>query len=714
MKSYFKTLQGFNDALANGTVTDNDISFCAENGGIYTHGKWHGIGGGGVISLTYDELFQLYSEKKLTPSQMYAITDYTCAYIHPSITSPAHPAFECNEPADDVEKIILLAVSEDRFDKEVFYIRKEGYIPINTCYYDIDPETCYFTKGMTTYKPTGVVYYMEDESGNACNYDFKHVKFKRWAITNIEANLDENNGTGGTCGPFNVKTMDTCYVFSDTRSRVGSGDAFDEQYVEAIYNGTWRSLVGGNRGLGYSSLKDFHQDYITNVLKPYQRTEYPYDKYLAWQPDMYTANGCSAGVSVGTCTRNGMSRVHVDENDYVMRYTFDYDLTDASDRPTVSGTKRLIGMVRMVDRTTSLDSLHNVELPNTVIAISKSAINNNSTQIWDVEIGSNSQKNTILLSVYNPSVSFAYFNKCKLGGERFMRGNLIISRYIYNLNIKYLSYNYLNGEFLNVFGFQLTNSVMFGYFSSIQFVTSDLNLFFGSNSQIKEVDATSWKSPSDGEYWYDTEWRDWFAYNILAPFQYSTFRPHFNCNTFRCIYNKGVEFWSANQKNSYGFLAWGTRIGYGIGQGIKFGDIVRSLIDSVSFNNDLIKKNSSGVEVFNSDQTQVPNIWQTHVNGNYWKAQNIRTDLSATALARIASNGAGANGGVKYELCPDTAGKWHLYVVRGDEVGAASTASDEPQMASIEENPITIDFDDHSAHERYIRMALTPTDLDDI
>lgn len=55
MNAHFATVQGLFNALANNEVSRDDICYCDENGGIYTHDKWYGLpeaqsgetGGGG-------------------------------------------------------------------------------------------------------------------------------------------------------------------------------------------------------------------------------------------------------------------------------------------------------------------------------------------------------------------------------------------------------------------------------------------------------------------------------------------------------------------------------------------------------------------------------------------------------------------------------------------------------------------------------------------
>jgi hypothetical protein len=170
-----------------------------------------------------------------------------------------------------------LAIDIDKFDYDVQYIREDGYAKIMECKYTIDPQECPYTANMTTYSPKGAVFYMKDEYENECSYDFKHVKFRRYAVKDITANMDPNDGTGGVAGPYKCLATETSYVFSDARAMIGSGDAWDKTFIPALFNGKWGSLVSYSANIG-----NYSDDFIITNIKPYQNEQYSWDKYLAW------------------------------------------------------------------------------------------------------------------------------------------------------------------------------------------------------------------------------------------------------------------------------------------------------------------------------------------------------------------------------------------------------------------------------------------------
>lgn len=626
-----------------------------------------------VIKMTHAELLNLYKQSGLEPGQLYGITDYTCTYWHPGEGSGSK--YEMQIQATDVETIVLRATSVNKFDDEVQYIRKEGFVPIIKCLYEVDPEKVYFTKGMTTYTPTGAVYYMEDEYQNAASYDFKHVKFKRYKINNITPNMQMNDGTGGVHGCYRCLTgRTTSYKMSDERQRTGSGAAEELTMIPKIFSGEWRGANADFTEL--QGLTPFHTDYVRDVIKPYTREDYPMDSYLAWQTDNNETGGLSAASSTGYAQMVGQCNVDVTADDFMYRYTFDYNGEDASERILYGSTNRpLISNARIIVRDGGYKGYDGFKLPNTVIALSESCINSASTGIKNLLIdGAFAGGNTILMRSYDPTQNFASIMNCTIKGVQGFQRSLIITRQFTYSNFGHIGGCYINGVLSGVTGDKITNSVWFGYYSGLDFLDCARVLFFGTEAKVKLQGDTAYKAAADGEYWYNTSWKDWFGYSIMAPCQYCTFEPNFNCNTFRATYNKGVTVYAANQGNSYGELKWGTTLHYNIGQNIKFGAICKSDIRNGAFNESQIIKNQSGVEIFNDDARQLPNMWNVRVLSNYANPATIR-NIEGPGLSYIASNNAGARGGVTYDLYTDNTGKWHIGCPYIGEITAANPLS---------------------------------------
>ena len=137
--------------------------------------------------------------------------------------------------ANDIECIICTAATENSLLETVEIVRSEGYVPIVECKYSIDPEVCSWTAGTSA---KGVIWYMKDANGNECNYDFKHVKFRRWAVTDVTPNDTSDTGSGNP-GAYAYCVTNSCYNWSDNRDRIGSGEPEDATIVKNVFAGTW-------------------------------------------------------------------------------------------------------------------------------------------------------------------------------------------------------------------------------------------------------------------------------------------------------------------------------------------------------------------------------------------------------------------------------------------------------------------------------------------
>lgn len=563
--------------------------------------------------ITYSELKTLVDNGGLIPGKQYAITDYSCIYIQPI------SLLEREEPADDIKAIICTAISNNKLSENVEVLREEGYVPIIECKYDINPENCSWTKGMTTKSPKGVIWYMKDINGNSCMYDFKHIKFRRWAIKDITANMEEDTGSGGSAGPYRINVTDTCYVWSDNRARIGSGEENDVAMIPAIFNGTWAACTTDLQTVPVVQADisaGFHADYALQCHKHYKDTTYPYDKYLSWMPDMRSANGLNAPINQGTCVTYNNQIVNVDSS-CIDRYTFDFEGQDASERTLYGSTQPLVRDAVLGGYGEGKDVQQ--ALSNTVITISRKAIDNVNTRIQGFRVKALSH-NTILLRPYG-TYTYAYIDN--VDSESTFNNNLVITIMLRDTKfVGQTRYNYFCCDMFNCnFDGQVYYNTIFGYIQDIDARQIKSNLWYNAFMQIKLGGATSWRSPYDGMYSYNVEMHGFCNSNILAPMQYFNIRPHFNTNTLRRCYNKGSEIESANQGNSYGWIGQ-TRINYGIGQGLKLGNLYRSEICTTCFQN-RTTQTSTGVERFNNTQPAIPSLYFTYVSGRYSSTTGI-------------------------------------------------------------------------------------------
>ena len=192
------------------------------------------------------------------------------------------------------------------------------------CKYDINPENVRWAAGMTTKSPKGAVYYMKDENGVECGYDFKHLKFRRWAVTDINPCTTPDDGATYPCSPYRAYMTNSAAAWSDDRRRIGSGSYDDAQLIEAIYSGKWANATEECTEIivrEYGSATEFTDEHVLRAVKPYKNTACPSVKYLAWSPDMHDSNAFKNWTSGKTIHHQAV--VSTNANDYKDVYTFD-------------------------------------------------------------------------------------------------------------------------------------------------------------------------------------------------------------------------------------------------------------------------------------------------------------------------------------------------------------------------------------------------------
>ena len=133
------------------------------------------------IGLTYEELATMRSNGTLTQGQTYRITDFVTTTAASGTQSAGH-AFD----------VIVIALSTNLLSEDAFAIAHENDTYFQNCKlggwklkYCLDNDTNRFAWADSE-NGKGVIYWMKDEFGNECPYDFKNIMFARYKITAIE------------------------------------------------------------------------------------------------------------------------------------------------------------------------------------------------------------------------------------------------------------------------------------------------------------------------------------------------------------------------------------------------------------------------------------------------------------------------------------------------------------------------------------------------
>jgi hypothetical protein len=177
-----------------GTPTPNTL-IPAELDGASYHFPFSAItftGGGGVIEVTYDELYSLYTGGTLTPGGFYLMTDYQTCYDQPNYNSDSTPITTGNYKTGTTEPILLLAISTTGFSPTVY----STLYPQDKISYDISWNLTEVTSGPAKGRITERI----DDKNNRADYDFRAVQFIRYVGYFSEQYYEGKINLDGTTG----------------------------------------------------------------------------------------------------------------------------------------------------------------------------------------------------------------------------------------------------------------------------------------------------------------------------------------------------------------------------------------------------------------------------------------------------------------------------------------------------------------------------------
>lgn len=158
--------------------------------------KLENIGDANLItSITYNELKTLRDNNQLSLGMQYRITDYQCTTIQTNTQSANHQ-FDIIVIADDVNKLNENAKACLHNGDTYFANSKLESWELK---YRLDNDTTEFEWADAT-NGKGIIYWMKDEWGNECPYDFKNIQYKynnKWMYT-FNDTTDSNNIVDGS------------------------------------------------------------------------------------------------------------------------------------------------------------------------------------------------------------------------------------------------------------------------------------------------------------------------------------------------------------------------------------------------------------------------------------------------------------------------------------------------------------------------------------
>ena len=132
--------------------------------------------------VTHSELYSLLTGATLTPGKHYLITDFKTCYDQPDYDHNGNAITTGNYKQGNVAPILVLATDVDKISQHAYQPEYSG----DTIQYDP-----YFTSTEVTSGATfGRITYRIDDKGNAFDYDFREVLFKRYDAYSAEEIYD--------------------------------------------------------------------------------------------------------------------------------------------------------------------------------------------------------------------------------------------------------------------------------------------------------------------------------------------------------------------------------------------------------------------------------------------------------------------------------------------------------------------------------------------
>lgn len=125
-----------------------------------------------LISVTYEELFNLKENSQLNSGSYYLINDYQTCYDQPDFDQMGNPITEGNYKVSDIEPLMVLATSENTLSHQAFSL----IYPLDKITYDIS----FNTTEVTNNPAKGRITERIDNFNNRTDYDFRNVLFKRY------------------------------------------------------------------------------------------------------------------------------------------------------------------------------------------------------------------------------------------------------------------------------------------------------------------------------------------------------------------------------------------------------------------------------------------------------------------------------------------------------------------------------------------------------
>jgi hypothetical protein len=212
--------------------TTNNLLIPVEESGSTYHIAFSAIN---YTEIVYSALTFGMDVNSLIPGQHYLITDFKTCYDQPDYNSQGGTITTGNYKQGSVSPILVLATGTNTISQLAYQPQYSG----DTIYYDPYFSVTEVTGG----EAFGRITYRIDDKGNAFDYDFREVLFKRYNTYSASGDYDGRVSIDGSGNVTGVNTFFTSRNPGDVIGIVNSNSAYGVDFYEVVTATTDTSMV---------------------------------------------------------------------------------------------------------------------------------------------------------------------------------------------------------------------------------------------------------------------------------------------------------------------------------------------------------------------------------------------------------------------------------------------------------------------------------------
>jgi hypothetical protein len=213
--------------------------------------------------VTHSELYSLLTGATLTPGKHYLITDFKTCYDQPDYDNNGSTIETGNYKEGNVAPILVLATDVDKISEHAYQPEYSG----DTIQYDP-----YFTSTeVTAGAAFGRITYRIDDKGNAFDYDFREVLFKRYDAYSAEEIYDGKVSIDSVGVVTGVGTNFTGRTTGEVIGIVNANSAYGVNFYQIVSIDSETSMTVTGRTI-YSVNDTFYTDSVTESGMSYKQS----------------------------------------------------------------------------------------------------------------------------------------------------------------------------------------------------------------------------------------------------------------------------------------------------------------------------------------------------------------------------------------------------------------------------------------------------------